>query len=143
MISNRGKKMPSQTPSQNIDTLTDKILLNIKQNELPCARAFQIADELKIPPLEVGRKADELKIRLSKCQLGLFGYQPQKKVVKALEKIDVKIDSAIRKNLENNNLACSKAWEIAGLLNIPRMRISNTCEALEIRIKDCQLGAFD
>ena len=47
--------------------------------ELPCALAFDIAGKNNVAPKEVGVALDVLNIRLTKCQLGLFGYQPKKK----------------------------------------------------------------
>ena len=51
----------------------------VRKNGLPCAVAFDIASTLGVSPLEVGKNADLLEIPLIKCQLGLFGYQPNKK----------------------------------------------------------------
>jgi PIN domain nuclease of toxin-antitoxin system len=39
-------------------------------------------------------------------------------------------------------LSCAAAWEIAKKINIPRMKVCAAAEALEIKIKPCQLGAF-
>jgi len=39
---------------------------------LPCKKAFDIADRLGVHPLEVGRKADALGIKIAACQLGCF-----------------------------------------------------------------------
>jgi hypothetical protein len=44
--------------------------------------------------------------------------------------------------LKNNRLPCSAAWLIAKKLKLPRMKVSAACEALLIKIKPCQLGAF-
>ena len=43
---------------------------------LPCAAALEIARELKVAPLEVGKTADLLDVAIIECQLGLFGYRP-------------------------------------------------------------------
>ncbi|MDX1775056.1 MAG: hypothetical protein R3297_00580 [Desulfobulbales bacterium] len=42
------------------------------ENRVHCSRAFAIAKSLKVSPGEVGRTADKLNIRISKCQLGCF-----------------------------------------------------------------------
>lgn len=41
-------------------------------NRIQCASAFAIARSLGIPPVEVGKAADKLKIKISNCQLGCF-----------------------------------------------------------------------
>jgi len=44
----------------------------LKDGELPCALAFEIAGSLQVPPHEVGITLDLLNARLVKFQLGLF-----------------------------------------------------------------------
>lgn len=39
---------------------------------ITCAEARKIAEELKVPYIEVGRMANELKIKIKKCELGCF-----------------------------------------------------------------------
>jgi hypothetical protein len=48
------------------------IRARVRDGRLTCAAAFVIAEELGIPRSEVGRAADALGIRLSRCQLGAF-----------------------------------------------------------------------
>ena len=54
------------------DALAAAIRARLRDGRLPCAAAFAIAEELGIPRSEVGRAADALGIRLSRCQLGAF-----------------------------------------------------------------------
>ena len=109
---------------------------------LPCAVAFDIADRLSATPEDVGKALDLMNIRLSKCQLGLFGYEPDKKIVKPSGTIAPQLETAIRNALVGNHLACIQAWEIASQLGLRKMAVSSACEALSIKIKPCQLGAF-
>ncbi len=39
---------------------------------LTCQQAFQISEKLNCSPLEVGKKCDEMEIKIAKCQLGCF-----------------------------------------------------------------------
>jgi hypothetical protein len=119
-----------------------KITARSKDGELPCAVAFDLADQLCISPAVVGKVADRLKISLIKCQLGLFGYKPEKKIVEKPDVTDPAIEAAIRDALVNDRLPCQAAWKIAKTLNTGKMTVSNTCETLSIKIKSCQLGAF-
>ncbi|MDM8526290.1 hypothetical protein QUF80_23170 [Desulfococcaceae bacterium HSG8] len=119
----------------------DEILKYAKNNELPCALAFQIAEDLEISASLVGKNIDLLNFKLIKCQLGLFGY-PKKKIVKARPDADEELKAAIRDALSDNRLPCKKAWEFASRFKIPRTAVSGACEAMNIKIKPCQLGAF-
>jgi len=84
-----------------------------------------------------------LGIRLVTCQLGLFGYAPEKKIVQPSETVDRALEDAIRAALqEDGRLTCRLAWELAERFQIPKMRVSAACEALSIKVRPCQLGAF-
>lgn len=58
--------------------LESKIKTSLVNGRLPCPAAFQIAKELNVSLSEVGKAVDNLNIRISDCQLGLFG-KPHKK----------------------------------------------------------------
>ncbi len=120
----------------------DKVIKNAAKGDLACAVAFKIAAELGVSPAEIGKTADLLDLRISKCQLGLFGYQPDKKVVKARAPENRQMEGAIRNALVDGKLACRDAWDIAGRFKVPKMAVSGACESLGIKIKPCQLGAF-
>jgi hypothetical protein len=113
-----------------------------EDGKLPCAVAFNIIETLKLSPAVVGECADRLNIKLVKCQLGLFGYQPDKRRVAPAADIKPGLKSAIESALFNSRLPCASAWSIAENLGIAKMDVSNACEALGIKIKPCQLGAF-
>ena len=121
---------------------TDRIRKRAEDAKVACAVAFQIAEELELSPAEIGKAIDLLEFRITKCQLGLFGYGPQKKAVEPQAPESRQLEEAIRDALEDETLACRDAWSIASRLNIPKMTVSAACEALEIKIKPCQLGAF-
>ena len=110
--------------------------------ELPCAVAFDVAKELGVSAAAVGQSADLMNLRLVKCQLGLFGYSPEKKIVRRAENVDEKLASALKESLVNNYLPCASAWDIANRLQLRKMAVSNACEKLGIKVKPCQLGAF-
>jgi len=110
--------------------------------EVACATAFQIADALGIPPADVGKTIDLLELKINKCQLGLFGYKPDKKAVKPKKPASRPMEDAVRNALVDGKLACRDAWSIARRFNVPKMSVSSVCEALGIKIKPCQLGAF-
>lgn len=113
-----------------------------REGTLSCASAFRLAADLNKSPAEIGKAADLLGIRLVTCQLGLFGYAPEKKIVRPAETVDPALEEAIRSALQADRLACRTAWDLAKRFRIARMAVSAACEALGIKIKPCQLGAF-
>jgi hypothetical protein len=112
------------------------------EGTLSCAAAFAVAADMGRLPAEIGKAVDLLEIRLVKCQLGLFGYAPEKKIVKPAEAVDSALEEAIRGELHAGRLACRNAWDLARRFRMPRMAVSSACEALGVKIKPCQLGAF-
>jgi hypothetical protein len=122
--------------------IRDAIVRRATAEELPCAVAFEIASQLEVPVAEVGLSLDLLNYRLIKCQLGLFGYRPHKKIARPPADLAPNLKEAIEKEAQEGKLACRLAWEIADRLGVPRLRVGGACEAAGIKIKPCQLGAF-
>jgi hypothetical protein len=109
--------------------------------ELSCAEAERIGATIGVPLVEIGRTLDLLELRIARCQLGLFGY-PEGKAVQPAAAVASDLEAAIRDSLAGGKLPCKDAWEIAAKRKITRMAVSAACEALQIRVKPCQLGAF-
>lgn len=124
------------------ETIEQLIAEKVKMNDLPCAVAFDIAATTGMSPADVGRYADENKLRLVKCQLGLFGHTPEKKIVKPADAVAPDLEAAIRKALVNDRLPCKSAWMLAEQFGIAKLAVSGACETLGVKIKPCQLGAF-
>ena len=128
------------------DRVVDEILAVVVDGELPCAQAFKVAGKLGIAPLEVGLTADDADVRLSRCQLGLFGYGPKAegkhRIVKPMGDVSAEVKEAIEAATEGKGITCQMAWEIASNLGLPRMHVSSACETLAVKITICQLGAF-
>ena len=59
----------------------DRVLQEVEKrcpdNRLPCALAFQIAQDLGVTPLRIGQAANKLGIKICECQLGCFGSKPK------------------------------------------------------------------
>ena len=140
--SKNGGAPQNPPPDLKDNPLAARLLESASDNELPCARAFEIEKETSASPEEIGRTLDLCGVRISKCQLGLFGYVPHKKTVKPKSSQDARIEAAIGNGLADERLPCRIAWDIASQYNVPKMSVSNACEAMGIKIKPCQLGAF-
>ena len=126
-----------------LDPLIKEAVLNLsKEGELPCAVAFEITKELAVAAAEVGKTVDLLNFRLVKCQLGLFGYMPEKKIIKPQDTDDQDLKDAIANAVVDGRLPCKNAWDIASEFKIRKMTVSGVADAMGIKIKPCQLGAF-
>jgi hypothetical protein len=139
----KGKYFKKHDQNIEIDEdLKNEIIEHAKNKSISCKKAEEIAAELGCSLEETGRTIDILNIKITKCQLGLFGYGETKKIVQPAKEVAPEVKEKITAALKDGNLPCAAAWEIASELNIPRMKICADCEALEIKVKPCQLGAF-
>jgi len=112
------------------------------EGTLRCAEAFRIAEELDATPAAVGETADTLDVRLTHCQLGLFGYGERKSVVEPAAEVAPQVEQAIREGLILDRLPCAAAWAIAARFQMPKLHVANAAEKLGVRVGQCQLGAF-
>ena len=87
-----------------------------------------------VSPAEVGIALDLLEIKISKCQIGIFGYGRENKYVKPMADVPDSLKTAIRENLTDGKLACRDAWKIAEKLGIGRMDVASACDTLGIKI---------
>ncbi len=53
--------------------LEEAVLKNAKDGKLPCAACFKIAEDFGISNQEMGKILNEMKVKISHCQLGCFG----------------------------------------------------------------------
>lgn len=133
------KHAPGRIPDENI---AETVRSKAKEGELACGDAEQIGAEHGATMAEVGRTLDLLEVRINRCQLGLFGYATEGKTVRPDNTVAPELEKDIRRRISDGRLPCAAAWEIAAEGKIPRMKVSSACEALKIKIKPCQLGAF-
>jgi hypothetical protein len=52
--------------------IEEAIKKEAKDGKLPCAVCFKIADNLGIPKKELTKVLNEMKVKISQCQLGCF-----------------------------------------------------------------------
>ena len=139
----RGHFAKKHSPDRKVKPeIADALKKQISDGKVTCAAAHKIAGDLNETPSEVGFTMDMLELRIAKCQMGLFGYTPEKKIVKPVESIPQALQNAIQERLEHGRLSCKGAWDLAGTLAIKKMDVASACETLAIKISPCQLGAF-
>lgn len=137
---NYSAKHPSD--SRPLPAAAEAIGRESREGKLPCATAFSIARDLDVAPSEVGKAADLLGVSITRCQLGLFGYRPNRRIIKPAESVSEELRRSINAELAGGCLPCLSAWEIAHKYCIHKMAVSSACEAMGIKIKPCQLGSF-
>ena len=126
---------------KNKTEITNEILSNTLDKKISCKSCYDISNKFAVPMDIIGEIVNDLDIKLHKCQLGLFGY-PEKKIIKPAATISSDLEKTIKNEVLNNKISCKRLWKIARNLKIEKIQLSSACEAMSIKIKPCQLGAF-
>ena len=124
------------------DRIAEAVRLKAAAGEITCAASHKIAADLNVLPSEVGKTVDLMEIRVTKCQLGLFGYGPQRCIVEPSEPVTDALKTAILAAVKDERLTCLSAWGIADQMGLKKMDITGACEALKVKISSCQIGSF-
>jgi G3E family GTPase len=73
VLSRAAGKLGGELMSPDVE---ERVLQAVKEKaeegRIPCAVALKLAEELGVPPLEVGKAANALNIKIVKCSLGCF-----------------------------------------------------------------------
>lgn len=73
VLSRTAGKLGGELMSPDVE---ERVLQAVKEKaeegRIPCAVALKLAEELGVPPLEVGKAANALNIKIVKCSLGCF-----------------------------------------------------------------------
>lgn len=113
---------------------------------LPCAVAHYIAADLGVTPLQVGETGDQMGVRITMCQLGLFGYavkgRPSYRIRQPMEDVPEQLERAIREAAIDGRVSCAALWRIGAEQGYSRPEMGNAVEALGLKVKPCQLGFF-
>jgi len=120
----------------------EKIQEKVRDGQIACAVAFQVAEQLAAEPAEIGKALDLMEIKLMKCQLGLFGYATGRKQIEPQQPEVPGLAEAIESSLVDGKLPCIIAWQLARRFKVGKMTVAAACDSLGIKIKPCQLGAF-
>ena len=133
-------KHPQGTPpNQAIAQALGQVAVD---SRVTCTAAHAVAKKLGVAPAEVGKTADLLEIRVIECQMGLFGYSPEKRIVKPAESVESPLRERIEAATNDGRITCAACWKIAGDLGLAKMAVASACEAMGLKVKNCQIGAF-
>jgi hypothetical protein len=128
------------------EKLMEAMQARLEDAKLPCNQAFAIAKTLGIEPLIVGMAANDAGIRVSRCQLGLFGYGPKAegkhKIVHPMDEVPERLAARLRAEAEGEGITCTAIWKAADGLGFKRIEASSAVEAMGLKVSRCQLGCF-
>lgn len=121
--------------AKKIESMADK-------DGLTCASAHRAAGDLRVSPLEVGIQADLMEIRITRCQMGLFGHGKGSKNLDPAIEVGEELWKRLEEAGSEGRISCALCWEIAGEFKMKKLDLGSACEKLGLRVKPCQLGAF-
>jgi len=112
---------------------------------LPCAIVFSLAGRLGVSPHAVREAADAAGVRVSLCQLGLFGYDAfgERRATRTLPLVPEGLRAALAAAAVDGHLPCAAAWRLADEGGVPRFLFGSIAETIGVRISRCQLGCFE
>ena len=120
------------------ETLTQRA----QGGRITCQAAHDTAEKFGVTPSEIGRTCDLLELRITRCQLGLFGYGPERPIVKPAESISDDLREQLERHTTGGRISCASCWLIAEKSGAEKQEISSACELLGTKVKRCQLGTF-
>ncbi len=104
------------------DPALARALSEIAENgRITCAAACRLADTLGVDPAELGKTADLLELRIIRCQLGLFGYEPEKRIVRPAEVVSDDLRERLEATIAEGKISCASLWAIAEELGLEKM----------------------
>jgi hypothetical protein len=127
-----------------METIESAVLSTLRDGRLPCSFAFGLADKHGWTLAQIGVEVDKLDVRISRCQLGLFGYDSfrQKGLVQPLAEVPGDVTVSLHAAAIDSQIVCVALWRIAEDHGLPRLAIACAAETLKLRVTPCQLGCF-
>lgn len=123
------------------------IRARLVEGRLPCVDACEVAEQLALPPIDVGQTADRMQVRLTACQLGLFGYPGHAKGWEAAGVAEWPEPDGLRDAIsaarnERGEISCGRLWQEAERFGVRRIQAGWIADQLGVTIRECHLGAF-
>jgi len=114
---------------------TDLVVTNLDADgKLSCLKAFKVARMIGKKPSEMANITKQMKIKITNCELGVFGN---------LEFNDS--DFSLYKNMANKTgankkIECTEAWRHARQTTLKN--VGSTIKNTDLEVTYCQLGCF-
>jgi hypothetical protein len=135
-------------PNFTIDSaIAAAITERLEGGLLSCAAALELAAQHGWPAAVVGATADAMEVRLTACQLGLFGYPGHAKGWEAAGVANLPAPAGLDEALgaarnQAGELTCLGVWSAAQSAGCSRIQAGCVADRNGIKIRGCQLGAF-
>ncbi len=133
------KKHEDQTIDPNVKPLLEQ---KAENGTISCANVHSVAEKSGITPEKAGIQTDLLELRVVKCQLGLFGHPAEGTQPDPDVELSAELDQKLENSSENGRITCRDCWKIADGMKINRNRVGAACDKKNLKIKQCQIGAF-
>jgi hypothetical protein len=119
-------------------TQMDLVHTNLdKDGKLSCLKAFKVAKLIGMKPKDMAEVARSMDIKISNCELGVFGKLP-------FTELDDEIYTTLVKgNRENKKVACEVAWKLAQDKGQTLRTVASSIKKSDIKVSKCQLGLFE
>jgi hypothetical protein len=127
------------------EEIAEAIKNHLQDGKLSCGSACDIVEDKGVALTDIGRNADLIEARITKCMLGLFGYRSpdgEKLKPEPARSVPKKVEDAINAHVRNGVLTCEAAWEVGRETNTSRKSLGCIFQTLKVKIVRCQLGAF-
>jgi hypothetical protein len=127
------------------EKIAEAIKGHLQNGKLSCASACAIAQDMNVSLAAIGRNADLIEARITKCLLGFFGHRSpdgEKLKPEPVESVSKNVEDAISAHMQNGMLTCAALWEVGQETNISKKELGRICQTLKVKIVRCQLDAF-
>jgi hypothetical protein len=111
------------------------VLDNLEEDgRLSCLKSFKVARLIGLDPIEMSDACKSMGIKISNCELGVFGK------LEFGEPLDAIYDDIAKNFQENTDVACKDIWKSAKKSTLKK--VGSTVKHSDIEVTYCQLGCF-
>lgn len=123
------------TDTEKKARIAEQIRTQAVSGKISCASALTMARAAGIPTSQMAGIADDQSVRITGCRLGLFG----KKAPPPCHREDKRL---VVSHATKGAISCSALHRLSRSESRSPLRLAAACNALGIRITDCELGVF-
>jgi hypothetical protein len=138
----RLRKNPVNLTPERLAELEKAVKGAVRDGCLPCPKGWRIAKDFAVSRIAVGAIMDSLGLRVANCQLGFFRVDKTPHMGSSQQEPSPEIAAALKELDASRSLNCSAVFELARRIKTTPMKISEAANALELKIRNCQLGCF-